>query len=199
MKTLSKLIREAADHSFWHQEVEQAALSAGLKDTSERQFVWMTISDMLDSIAVLAFDYRLNPGGFIPALKEWHTDQRTKLKVLADLAQRNSATPAQLLIGKLTFRMLGQIEFAFEQYELHSHTKGILQELCPPKLDPATSQSAKEISVHLRKAVNKLKQVQKSDLPTCFEFEIYRNILEAAARHFEEMGSTEEFCFEKAA
>lgn len=187
MKNLSKIIREATDHTIWYEEVEHAAESAGLNTLADRQEIWQAMSDMLDSVAVLAFEHRLNSEIFIPALKEWHMDQRTKMKVLADLTQQNRATPVQILIGKLTFRLLGQVEFAFEQHELHVRTRDTLLDIYPPRLNGASSQQALEISTHLRKAVAKLKNIEKTDVSVGFEFEVYRKILESAARHFEVM------------
>jgi hypothetical protein len=198
MKNLSKLIREAADHNSWQQELERAALASGVEDHSQQQFVWLALCEMLDSVSVLAFDYRFNPQAFIPALKEWHAEQRTKLKVLADIAKHANAAPADLLLGKLTFRLLGQIEFAFEQHELHIQSRQALETTYLPVLDPAAAQVSQEVSVHLRKAIGRLRQLQRSDPPTSFEFEVYRSILEAAARRFEEMAHSEERSLEAA-
>lgn len=197
MKSLSKLIREAADHAFWFSEVERIAALLGCESRDDVDIAWQAVSEIVDSIAVLAFDYRHQSDEFVPVLKEWYADQQIRLRVRSDLKQglqdsHLQELPSDRIVMAVLWRILCKVETAYEQYELSVQSKLVLSHLDPPKLKLDQKHLAKEVAAHLHKAVSKVKMLQSTMEPASFEFDIYQNILEAAMHHFEEMGIPKE-------
>lgn len=203
MKSLSKLIREAADHAFWFSEVERVAVLIGCEDREDVEIAWQAVSEIVDSIAILAFEHRHQSEAFVPVLKEWYADQQIRLRVRSDLKQshleaRNSEPPSDRIVMTILWRILCKVESAYEEYELGIQSKLVLSHLEPPKLNPTEAHLAREVAAHIHQAARKVKELQEAMNPPSFEFDIYQNILEAAISHFEEMGSLEDK-FEEAA
>lgn len=195
VKSLSKLIREAADHAFWLSEVERIATLIGCENREDVEVAWQAVSEIVDSIAILAFEYRHQSDEFVPVLKEWYADQQIRLRVRTDLKQSHleakaSELPSDRIVLTVLWRILCKVETAYEQYELSIQSKLMLSHLEPPKLKSEDAQIASEVANHLHKAVNKVKSLQAQMCPPSFEFDVYQSILEAAFRHFEEMGKS---------
>jgi hypothetical protein len=204
MKSLSKLIREAADHAFWLTEVERIAALIGCDNREDVEIAWQAVSEIVDSIAILAFEYRHQSDEFVPILKEWYADQQIRLRVRTDLKQnhletRSTELPSDRIVLTVLWRILCKIETAYEQFELSIQSKLMLAHLDPPKLKACESYLACEVAAHLHKAVSKIKNLQEKVNPPSFELDIYQSILEAAYRHFEEMGHSGEEPKEEAA
>lgn len=193
MKSLSKLIREAADHAFWLSEVERIAALIGCENQEDVDIAWQAVGEIVDSIAILAFEHRHNSDDFVPVLKEWYADQQIRLRVRTDLKQSHLETkaselPSDRIVLTVLWRILCKVETAYEQYELSIQSKLMLSHLEPPKLKADDALIATEVANHLHKAINKVKNLQAQMSPPSFEFDVYQSILEAAFRHFEEMG-----------
>lgn len=204
VKSLSKLIREAADHAFWLTEVERIAALIGCDNREDVEVAWQAVSEIVDSIAIIAFEHRHNSDELIPILKEWYADQQIRLRVRTDLKHSNldskvAELPTDRIVLTVLWRILCKVETAYEQYELGIQSKLMLGHLDPPKLKPNEAQLASEVASHLHKAVNKVKNLQAQINPPSFEFDVYQSILEAAYRHFEEMGNSGKEAQEEAA
>lgn len=196
LKSLSKLIREAADHAFWFSEVERVAGLIGCQDRDDIEIAWQSVSDIVDSIAILAFEHRHQSDALIPVLKEWYADQQIRLRVRSDLKHSYLESPnneplSDRIVMTILWRILCKVESAYEEYELGIQSKLFLSQVEPPKLNPEAAQLARETAAHIQTAVRKVKELQQSMNPPSFEFDIYQNILEAAVSHFEEMGVVE--------
>ncbi len=196
MKPLSKLIREAADHAFWLAEVERVAALIGCESREDVEIAWVAVSEIVDSIAILAFEHRHQSEAFVPVLKEWYADQQIRMRIRSDLKQShleatNSEPPSDRIVMTILWRILCKVESAYEEYELGVQSKLLLSQVEPPQLNPTEACLAREVATHICRAVRKVKELQEAMSPSSFEFDIYQNILEAAISHFEEMGSVE--------
>ena len=196
LKSLSKLIREAADHAFWLDEVEKVGVLIGCQEREDVELAWQAVSDIIDSIAILAFEYRNESEALVPVLKEWYADQQIRLRVRLDL-KRNYLEPenteplSERIVMTILWRLLCKIESAYEEYEVGLQSNQLLCHVEPPKLNPESAKLAQAAAAHIQKAVRKVTELQSSMHPASFEFDIYQNILEAAFAHFEAMGMSQ--------
>jgi hypothetical protein len=183
MKTLSKLIRDVAEPGFWRAEVQRTAEASGHECGQDLQAAWGTVSEVLDSIIVLAFEYRHRDEEFPPALKEWHGFLRQRLKSDGDLGKDRAEST-------VLWRLLGKIESTYEQFEFDRSRADALRLVNPQRLDASSAQYAREVSAHLKKAAAKVRRIQRTTETSKFEMEIYRSILESAIQHFDEMSES---------
>lgn len=201
MRNLSKLVRDAADHTFWRFELERAADALRVEDREDIEAAWQSISDVLDSLVVLAFDYRHNAAGFGPVLKGWADDQRAQSRAYTDPRAHVveiGGTPQWLTLAVL-WSLLEKVDDIYSKYELDLQGREALGLIDPPKLGIDEAAYAREIASHLRKALAKVRHLQKCVPPSRTELDAYRTILTAVSQHFEQMGGMEEAWTEAAA
>lgn len=201
MKNLSKLVRDAADHTFWRFELERAAEALGVEDRDDVEAAWQSLSDILDSLVVLAFDYRRDAASFGPMLKEWSDTQRALSRAYRDPSSKpfHSADAPQWLTLMVLWNLLDKVDEIYGKYEADVQGRQALGRLEPPKLDADEAACAREIASHLRKALVKVRHLQKCVPPSRLELDAYRGILSAVTQHFEQMAGVEDTWVEIAA
>jgi len=189
LTNLSKLIRDAADPDYWLSEVERVASSLGFEDYETREIAWLAVNESIDSILILAFDYRHRSGHFLPVLKQWFVDQKAKWHLTNDVLHTNSYSemPAEVLAHTVHSKLLSRIESVYEHHQAEINGAQVFELIDPPTLAPAEVHYASEVASLLRKSIGKIKALQKEIEPSPYEFDIYRTILESAAKHFEAM------------
>ena len=192
MTNLSKLIREAADHTFWRVEVERVAVSLGIIDPEHVEIAWQAISESIDSLQVLAFDYRHKSDEFLPVLRSWYMDQKSNWHLRND-QMRTSEWSELGSQGNLTLthtlhsKLLGRVEATYEIFQAEQFRARAIEIVETPILGPNEAGHARETIALLRKAVNKIKHMQRMVPPSAFELDIFKKIIEAWIRHFESM------------
>lgn len=196
MVSLSKLVREAADHTSWRMEVERVASALGIQDPEQIETAWQAISEPIDALQVLAFDYRHHSDQFLQVLKQWYVDQRSHWCIRNDdLASGSSESemgePVENLIHAAHTKLIGRIEACYEVYQSEIVRAKALQHFVAPSLSAADAKHAADVVAYLRKAQHKVKILQRHSAQASFEYDVFRTVIEELVRHFESMTPTE--------
>ena len=192
MKNLSFLIREAAAPARWRHEVDLVAKSLGKWEQADVEVAWYAVSTVLESIAVLAVEYRHQDGEFSVALSEWLKRERARIHERSALISDESEPAFDRIVLTVLGEIVEKLGEVSRSYEPMALSRDFLTDLNPPALSRENRLVADEIAEHLMKAASKLRTLQNSTRNSNLEWEVYLNLIEGASRHFVEMGSVEQ-------
>jgi hypothetical protein len=194
LKNLSILVRESADHARWRNETLALADSLGCTDRAVVEVAWRAIDTIISSVTTLAFAYRHRTDDLAQEFEPWLAACRAKLGIeIAEHRDRPSGVEREELFDQIVLqivsRLFAELELAYRQHSTSIRSRQVFDSFSPPRLDISQADAIHEIAGHLRRASVRVKQLQKSQPESRFEWEAYSHALDALVWHFQAMSS----------